>query len=163
MKRLYNLLFLATALLFGESCSTYYVAANKTPVDLFADETATETVYSIPAGTALLIKGKPRNGTAKVRYHSNKSWYYVSTQSLYLVPNANAKEYFTNYPTIENQIASSPGSSTSFYIPSSGYNPTIQTGPRGGKYYINKNGNKTYVKKSSSSGSTRRVGGSRRH
>lgn len=24
---------------------------------------------------------------------------------------------------------------------------TIQTGPRGGKYYINKNGNKTYVKR----------------
>jgi hypothetical protein len=25
--------------------------------------------------------------------------------------------------------------------------PTIHTGPRGGKYYINKNGNKTYIKK----------------
>lgn len=34
--------------------------------------------------------------------------------------------------------------------PSSGSSPsnhTIHTGPRGGKYYINKNGNKTYVKK----------------
>lgn len=30
---------------------------------------------------------------------------------------------------------------------SGSYNKTIQTGPRGGQYYINKNGNKTYIKK----------------
>ncbi len=29
---------------------------------------------------------------------------------------------------------------------STGSGRTIQTGPRGGKYYINKNGNKTYIK-----------------
>jgi hypothetical protein len=29
---------------------------------------------------------------------------------------------------------------------SSGGGQTIQTGPRGGKYYINSNGNKTYIK-----------------
>ena len=29
---------------------------------------------------------------------------------------------------------------------STGSGQTIQTGPRGGKYYINSNGNKTYIK-----------------
>ncbi|RIV25117.1 hypothetical protein DYU11_07305 [Fibrisoma montanum] len=59
----------------------------------------------------------------------------------------------TDYPV---QVASQEVSS-----PSSGYTPstgaTIHTGPRGGRYYINRNGNKTYIssKRSSSSGSYR--------
>ena len=35
---------------------------------------------------------------------------------------------------------------------------TIQTGPRGGQYYINENGNKTYVPKRSSSSSSSSFG-----
>lgn len=40
-------------------------------------------------------------------------------------------------------------SSNSYSAPSysSGSSKTIQTGPKGGQYYINSNGNKTYVKK----------------
>lgn len=39
---------------------------------------------------------------------------------------------------------------------------TIHTGPRGGQYYINKNGNKTYTSSRSGGGSSGRRGGRRR-
>ncbi|HET6558051.1 MAG TPA: hypothetical protein VFG54_12100 [Prolixibacteraceae bacterium] len=47
----------------------------------------------------------------------------------------------------QKQSGSSTKSTTkSSYGSSSGSGRTIHTGPRGGKYYINKNGNKTYIK-----------------
>lgn len=49
------------------------------------------------------------------------------------------QEYSGSKATVKSS-GSSSGSST-------GSGRTIQTGPRGGKYYINKNGNKTYIKK----------------
>jgi hypothetical protein len=48
-------------------------------------------------------------------------------------------------PKISSPSYSVP--SSSYSMPSSSYTP-IQTGPRGGQYYINSNGNKTYVKRS---------------
>jgi colicin import membrane protein len=45
-------------------------------------------------------------------------------------------------PTKNSSVSSSSSSGSS-----SNTGRTIYTGPRGGKYYINKNGNKTYIKK----------------
>lgn len=45
------------------------------------------------------------------------------------------------YSGSKSTVKSSGSSGTS-----TGSGRTIQTGPRGGKYYINKNGNKTYIK-----------------
>lgn len=46
-----------------------------------------------------------------------------------------------------NSLSKKNSSTSTNYSPSKSSSKTIQTGPRGGKYYINKNGKKTYVKK----------------
>ena len=54
-----------------------------------------------------------------------------------------------NSATGTKQTSSESSTTTKSSTGSSNYNGsnTIQTGPRGGQYYINKNGNKTYVKR----------------
>lgn len=55
------------------------------------------------------------------------------------------REYFvllTQLEPLPSHTATVPG-----YSGSSSSSNTIYTGPRGGRYYINKNGNKTYIKK----------------
>ena len=55
----------------------------------------------------------------------------------------------TNNATGSKQTSSESSTTTKSSTGSSSYSGsrTIQTGPRGGQYYINKNGNKTYVKR----------------
>jgi hypothetical protein len=54
----------------------------------------------------------------------------------YTTPSYNNSSYSTT-PSYNNSTYSTPS-----------YSAPVQTGPRGGSYYINGNGNKTYVKKS---------------
>lgn len=51
------------------------------------------------------------------------------------------------YSGSKSTVKSSGTSSGSSSGTSTGSGRTIQTGPRGGQYYINKNGNKTYIKR----------------
>lgn len=152
-------------LLSSTSCNTYYVAASDVPIDLYTDYDAANIKYSLGTGTALLLKGKPKNGLVKVRYHSDASWYWVNYMNLKLVPYSNPKYYEASYASIESSITASKSNSGSrvsgvnTLSNSTRYDATIQTGSRGGKYYINKNGNKTYVPRSTPSGTTKRVGG----
>ncbi|WP_139112962.1 hypothetical protein [Mucilaginibacter sp. PPCGB 2223] len=88
----------------------------------------------------------------RARYHTDPTWYWIVNTHLSPIPYANAKFYNQLYANLES---ANPAGVT----PNTTYNTTIQTGPRGGKYYINKNGKKTYVKRSTASGSTRSVGG----
>lgn len=144
------------------SCDTYYVAASNTPVDIYTSYEGYEVAYNVPVGSVLLMKGKVKNGLTRVRYHTNPTWYWVDNANLSLVPNANPKYYDLSYVSLESTIASSNSGralGTSGSSTSTGYSATIQTGSRGGKYYINKNGKKTYVPRSTTSGSTKRVGG----
>lgn len=57
--------------------------------------------------------------------------------------------YVVNYPIYVRpaQKEDTPTASPSRTTGSGGGYRTIHTGPRGGKYYINKNGNKTYIKR----------------
>jgi hypothetical protein len=59
-------------------------------------------------------------------------------------PDLNISSDTTRKP--DNEHIKESLSQTSYQSPSNSYH-SIQTGPKGGKYYINKNGNKTYVKK----------------
>jgi hypothetical protein len=164
MKKFYLLVVLMYVACFMQSCATYYVAANNTPIELFTNEDMTDPAFDIPAGTALLMKGSPKNGWAKVRYHKDLTWYLVAAQHIYLVPGAMAKEYPTSFIAMESRIATLSSTPSTLQGSSEGYGNTILTGPRGGRYYINKNGNKSYVKKGTSSGGSRRSsGGGRRH
>jgi hypothetical protein len=151
MKRLaiiYSFVF--TTLISAQSCTTYYIAGTNAPVDLYSDDDATQLAYNVPVGTVLLLRGHPRNGFIRVRYHSYPNWYWINYANVTLIPGADPRSYANSYSSYETG-----------YNSGAGYDATIQTGSRGGKYYINKNGNKTYVKRSTPSGSTKRVGGSR--
>lgn len=151
MKRFIYSFLLITLLFFASSCNTYYVASANVPVDLYADGESTQIAYSVPIGTMLLLKGHSKNGLVKVRYHSYPGWYWVSDANLSLVPGFNPKLYSSSYYSYETNDSQSGG----------GYDATIRTGSRGGKYYINKNGNKTYVKRSTPSGTVKHVRSSR--
>ncbi len=150
-----NLQFWATALFIAfitTACNTYYVASSDRPLDLYTSYNGNQVGYSVPTGTILLIKNHSRNGLTRVRFHSNPAWYWVSVAYVTYVPGFNPRYYSQNYLDYE-----SGARNTSSVGP--GYDATIQTGSRGGKYYINKNGNKTYVPRSTVSGTTRTVGG----
>nr|WP_314896933.1 hypothetical protein [uncultured Flavobacterium sp.] len=68
--------------------------------------------------------------------------YYVApttyTSPTYSTPTYSSSSY--SAPTYNSSY-----SSTSYSTPSYSSSQTIYTGPRGGTYYINSNGNKTYV------------------
>ena len=54
----------------------------------------------------------------------------------------------TNYNyTPQYQTTKTQSTNTYYSTPSTSTNRTIHTGSRGGQYYINSNGNKTYIKK----------------
>ncbi len=63
----------------------------------------------------------------------------------YTTPSYNNSTYST--PSYNNSSYSTPSYNNSTYSTPS-YSVPVQTGPRGGNYYINGNGNKTYIKKS---------------
>jgi hypothetical protein len=122
-----------------------------TPKNLYSDQASNQIAYNVPVGTVLLLKGRAKSGMVKVRYHTNPTWYWMSDGNFSLVPGFNPKQYTSSYYGYESNAVLGTGS----------YDATIQTGARGGKYYINKNGKKTYVKRSTSSGTVKHVRSSR--
>jgi hypothetical protein len=147
------LLILITCFSLGmPGCSAYHIAETTAPADLYATSGATEADSTISAGSVLLLKGKPKDSRTRARYHADPHWYWIANANLSPVPDADPKSYNQLYANLEK---ANPAGVT----PNAAYNATIQTGSRGGKYYINKNGKKTYVKRSTSPGSTRSVGG----
>ncbi|MGN6396540.1 MAG: hypothetical protein ACTHMI_13310 [Mucilaginibacter sp.] len=149
MKGLIHIFSFAFAIWIStSSCNTYYIASSIQPTDLYSDYEATQLAYNLPVGTVLLLKGQPRNGFIQARYHSYSNWFWLNYSNVTLIPGADPKQYSTSYSTYETS-----------YKAGNGYDATIQTGSRGGKYYINKNGKKTYVKRSTPSGSTKHIGG----
>ncbi len=150
-----NLQLCATAFLIEliiTGCNTYYVASSDRPLDLYTNYNVSQIGYSVPTGTILLIRNHVKNGLTQVRVHSNRTWYWVSAAYITFVPDFDPRYYALTYSDYESGTRSASNAG-------SGYDATIQTGSRGGKYYINKNGNKTYVPRSTVSGSTRVVGG----
>tara|TARA_R110002111_G_scaffold262735_1_gene340534 strand:- start:1221 stop:1901 length:681 start_codon:yes stop_codon:yes gene_type:complete len=80
--------------------------------------------------------------------NSGRTIYTGSRGGKYYINSSGKKVYVKSEKSTSNSLYSSPTySSPSYSVPSTSSSRTIQTGPRGGKYYINSNGNKTYVKK----------------
>lgn len=80
--------------------------------------------------------------------NKGRTIYTGSKGGKYYINSSGKKVYIKTENSNSNSIYSSPTySSPSYSNPSSSSSRTIQTGPRGGKYYINSNGNKTYIKK----------------
>ncbi|WP_242084217.1 HNH endonuclease signature motif containing protein [Aestuariivivens sediminis] len=108
-----------------------------------------------PSNMQLLTVSQHRVKTARERANVSSSYYYRSTPSY----STSSSSYYRT-PTVKTKKTYSPPSYTtptysvptytpsySSYKYSSSSSRTIQTGPRGGRYYINSNGNKTYVKR----------------
>jgi hypothetical protein len=97
--------------------------------------------------------GEPITTANYSRTENGKIIYKGTSGGEYYVNNSGNKVYVKN--TTSNSTSTnytSPSSSSTYSTPtysttSSSTSRDIQTGPRGGQYYINSNGNKTYVKK----------------
>jgi hypothetical protein len=126
----------------------------------------TEPTDEIESGDTIIVFTKRRNkvqNTTKIIYKSRLAWTvgvpyktrtiyrkrirrrtYLSQFSHYtFVTGSDSKRVTNNHS--RDELSSKPYG----YTPSTG--ATIHTGPRGGRYYINSNGNKTYLKKGASS------------
>ncbi len=114
-----------------------------------------------------------KDGTPDMRYNANKSTYSTSTNSYNTNPSVRHQDSYVNsngtvveshYKTNSNNTNTDNFSTKDNYNPYNGntgskaadYTPdasnygsgqTIETGPKGGQYYINDNGNKVYVPK----------------
>lgn len=91
----------------------------------------------------------PYTGTAGT--HARDSYTIPTTYKAPRYIRTNTRTYSsTNTPSYKNttNIYTRPTySSSSYTLPTYSNSRTIHTGPRGGRYYINSNGNKTYVKR----------------
>lgn len=100
------------------------------------------TFEGVKQSESVVLVNKLDNDWVAINYKGKR--YYCLLSSLMTskeYANLNGMNGVNN--TYVPPAAPSPSSSRSSYTPSR----TIQTGPRGGQYYINKNGNKTYIKR----------------
>jgi len=118
-----------------------------------------------------------KNGTPDMRYNSNKQVYgnsystptttsntnpsvrnqsgYTKDDGTYVQPHVKTNINSTNHDNFSTEGNTNPytgetGSRAKDYSPNAtnyGSGKTIETGSNGGQYYINSNGNKTYVPK----------------
>ena len=93
------------------------------------------------AQTSVYVSGYTNNnGTYVSGYTRSYPSYSTYSTPTYSTPTYSSSSYST--PTYNSAIYSTP----SYSAPTTYYNTTpIYTGSRGGQYYINSNGNKTYV------------------
>lgn len=116
------------SLLFCSSCTinqTEYYAISKTQIKVYyAGETF---IDYIKPNEVFILYNKSWKSKSKVKYDNLKGYIYTKSSLDYT---------YTTKPNVSIEKDFNSNSS----IPR-----IINTGPRGGKYYINKNGNKTYV------------------
>lgn len=111
-----------------------------------------------PSNMQLLTVSQHRAKTARERanvartyqyYRSSTPSYSTYSTSYYSTPTVKKKKKSYSAPSYTTPTYSVPTYTPSYsnYNYSSASSRTIHTGPRGGRYYINSNGNKTYVKR----------------
>lgn len=110
--------------------------------------TTTRNYYSNSTYKSLDNNSSNSNSTYSGIDNNGRTIYTGSRGGKYYINSSGKKVYVKSEKNTSNGSYSSPTySSPTYSIPSSSSSKTIQTGPRGGKYYINSYGNKTYVKK----------------
>ena len=92
---------------------------------------------------------KTKNTASRNQYYIlNTTYPPIKSKSRIKYSNSFGEEYFI-LPTSKKSLTKSHQAKSTYTAPKSSSSRTIHTGPRGGKYYINSNGNKTYVKSKS--------------
>lgn len=119
-----------------------FAAANS-----FAQSTVYVQGYTRSNGTYV-----PAHYRTAPDYTINNNWSTVGNVNPYTgkagtVPSTYSSSSYSSstYSTPTYSTYSSPSYSTSTYS-SPSYSTPVYTGPRGGTYYVNSNGNKTYIK-----------------
>lgn len=158
MKRL--LCSLILIFLFGlQSCTVkryYYVMEQ--PADLYFSQFSKNVVRNIQSGDTVATSKKVALLASTPLEYKGYLFYAPNPQALFSyskkIKRSQAKTKSSFLLTLADEAAARKANSSSTTSPrSSGYRSTpstgatIHTGPRGGKYYINSNGNKTYIKK----------------
>ncbi len=141
----------------GENHTRYYYVFLK-PCDVYeGPETTSRRLKSLAAGDTISTLNEPikLQGWQSVEHHNYQ--FFIRNQSVYAITQKNFKEkagYRPTYNPIDKypsasstitQFESSTTESTMYSTPTTG--ATIQTGKRGGKYYYNSKGNKTYIRR----------------
>lgn len=120
--------------------------------------------YWIPANSTLLFTDIANDEWVVVKHEGKTGYVFASfldsypeiisqvkriTQQKTLLKSAGVKYNSGSTYSGSSYTPSSPSYSSDSYSPSSSGSSsrTIYTGPRGGRYYINSNGNKTYIKR----------------
>lgn len=145
---------LCITLLFGCSApgmhSSYEGSSKYKPInELYTASNNDILLKSSPYSIRKISKGIQINDTIYVYGIYDYKWYMVRVGK---------RKYFAGYNDLTdfkavNKMYKEAVPATFYPSPTnttkSTYSPTrtIQTGPRGGQYYINKNGNKTYIKR----------------
>ena len=117
----------------------------------------------IPAKSTIVVLGVANEEWVQVRYEHKIGYILASFLDAYpevttQVTKINQQKLLLNNARKSGTNSTYSGaaySPSNFDTSSDGYSPsssssgsrTIYTGPRGGRYYINKNGNKTYIKR----------------
>ncbi len=109
--------------------------------------------YYTKSGRKKYIKTK-NTATRNQYYILNTTYPPLKSKNRIKYTDSFGEEYFI-LPTKKTTLTESNQTKSTYTKPKSATNRTIHTGPRGGKYYINSNGNKTYVKSKSTYGAPR--------
>lgn len=96
--------------------------------------------------TTVQSKGLKKDGTPNMRLKANKTKVQTTTTSTVVQPAPKVNP--TPAPVVKTQktVTTSNTKVVDKVIETDAKGRTIYQGPKGGKYYINKNGNKEYVK-----------------
>lgn len=148
--------------LSGCKVNRYYYTSDF-PMEVHSDGYGSARYMDIPAGDTVFTENRWYSGGRLATFYNSKVVYKDRTlrvntvgdpiylfkkQVTYKVANTEKARRLTldGYP-LYGQRRSNYSPSTQISEGASGSGHTIQTGPRGGRYYINKNGNKTYIKR----------------
>ncbi|MFV5691715.1 hypothetical protein ACM55K_06810 [Flavobacterium sp. LT1R49] len=139
-----NLLFLiaflfTTALSFAQVSVRGYYRSNGTYVQ---PHQRTAPNYTRNDNYSTVGNVNPYTGTAGTQPRDG----YTSTRSssTYSTPSSYSSSSYSE-PTYRSYTSSTSSTPSTYSAPSYSSTQTIYTGSRGGQYYINSNGNKTYV------------------
>ncbi|MBO0935535.1 hypothetical protein J2I47_03140 [Fibrella sp. HMF5335] len=161
MKHLFTAFSLTTLIIGFLACQhgyqmvgNYYEYELTDATEVYADELGgNKRLADMPAGTHVVRRGRVKGNTYQSVDYDGYNVFL--RQPHWRMVRRYRGSYATEYKPIDtyavyNSSVSTYQSSEQGNTPSNG--AYIHTGPRGGHYYINSNGNKTYVKPGSSLG-----------
>ena len=137
------ILLLATLLSFG-SCTQPPTSTANVPIkELYRAKHDDVTIRKHPRSRAFVYRKLRSGSTVYVYNQYNSQWYTVTIDGRQYYALVSSLEIDPSSVVRRQTTIESPSYNSSYSSPSR----TIHTGPRGGRYYINKNGNKTYIKR----------------